>query len=107
VAGDNTRVYRIASVGQDTALCLWDVQVTAGDTADLFAAPIVTGVNMRCAGQPWGLVPTLGCIHSAWQAASQAADNLHCGLYPFCTHSASQAADNLGSPSLIPSCSGC
>jgi hypothetical protein len=46
--GDGTRVYRIASVGQDTAMCLWDVQVSSSSgESELNATPIVTGVNMR------------------------------------------------------------
>lgn len=39
-------IYRLASVGQDATLCLWDVQIQLVE-GDLFAMPVVAN-TMRC-----------------------------------------------------------
>ncbi len=44
---DTGKVYRLASVGQDTCLCLWDIQITPGE-GDLYALPVGNALTMRC-----------------------------------------------------------
>lgn len=46
--GDGTVIYRLASVGQDAQLCLWDVQILPPE-GDLFATPVYGVASaMRC-----------------------------------------------------------